>query len=182
MGDRSRSRSPRRRSDGDRDRPKKSSGGFRWKDKRRDGNDRPEGDERRLNRGYRDRSPRRERDSDRTEERARDDDRERKPERDEKDERREQRKKEKREKKKAAAAEAAEPTMVVYVNDRLGTKAAIPCLGSDPISGFLLHMWLLIFVIANPLFQSCSRRRWRHELVARPMQVSALLKTAVDLC
>lgn len=28
--------------------------------------------------------------------------------------------------------------IVVHVNDRLGTKAAIPCLASDPISLFLL--------------------------------------------
>ena len=26
--------------------------------------------------------------------------------------------------------------MIVHVNDRLGTKAAIPCLGSDPVKAF----------------------------------------------
>jgi hypothetical protein len=29
-----------------------------------------------------------------------------------------------------------EPTIIVHVNDRLGTKAAIPCLASDPIRLF----------------------------------------------
>jgi hypothetical protein len=136
MDERSRSRSPGRRSGGDRDRPKKS-GGFRWKDKRRDDNDRPEADERRLNRGYRERSPRRERESDRREDRNREGDRERsRPEGDDKDELKERKKEKKEKKKKAAVAEATEPTMVVYVNDRLGTKAAIPCLGSDPIKLF----------------------------------------------
>ncbi|KAF9893155.1 hypothetical protein FE257_012567 [Aspergillus nanangensis] len=158
MGERSRSRSPGRRREGDRDRPKKAGGGFRWKEKRRDDNDRPDADDRQLNRGYRDRarSPRRDRGSDRYREedrprrhteregrdandddnRPRDGDREpRRSEQEEKEERR-KRKEEKRERKKAAAVQAAEPTMVVYVNDRLGTKAAIPCLASDPIKLF----------------------------------------------
>ena len=46
-------------------------------------------------------------------------------------------KKEKEKEKKAAAPVAAptgEPMIIVNVNDRLGTKAAIPCLASDPIS------------------------------------------------
>lgn len=34
----------------------------------------------------------------------------------------------------AAAAAPSEAMIVVHVNDRLGTKAAIPCLPSDPIS------------------------------------------------
>lgn len=42
--------------------------------------------------------------------------------------------------KRAAAAPAAaaqgEPMIIVHVNDRLGTKAAIPCLASDPIKLF----------------------------------------------
>lgn len=41
--------------------------------------------------------------------------------------------KEKKEK-KAAPAPTGEPMIIVHVNDRLGTKAAIPCLASDPIS------------------------------------------------
>lgn len=45
-------------------------------------------------------------------------------------------KKEKREKEKKLAP-MTEPMIIVHVNDRLGTKAAIPCLASDPISEFL---------------------------------------------
>ena len=138
MGDRSRSRSPRRQGDGDQGRPKKT-GGFRWKEKRRDDDDR--GDERRLDRGYRDRgdrarSPRRDRDGERyrdgpPRDRRRDDqdapqeDRERKEKKE---------KKEKKKDKKPVAPQSSEPMIVVHVNDRLGTKAAIPCLASDPIS------------------------------------------------
>lgn len=136
MDERRRSRSP------DRERPRKPTGGFRWKEKRRDdGDSRGAGNDRRLERGYRERgdrprSPRRDRDSDRHGDRYRDRDSDRgreRTQRDEKEERRE-RKREKREKKAAAAAQSAEPMIVVNVNDRLGTKAAIPCLASDPIS------------------------------------------------
>jgi hypothetical protein len=35
-----------------------------------------------------------------------------------------------------AAANHGEPMIIVHVNDRLGTKAAIPCLASDPIKLF----------------------------------------------
>jgi hypothetical protein len=51
-----------------------------------------------------------------------------KPKKDKKD------KKEKKEKKAAAPVPTGEPMIIVNVNDRLGTKAAIPCLASDPIS------------------------------------------------
>ncbi|MCJ1457240.1 hypothetical protein MMC28_007607 [Mycoblastus sanguinarius] len=132
-----RSRSPRRRHE---DRPRKSGGGFRWKEKPRyDEDDRQ--DERRLERGYRDqerprpRSPVRDsgrKDSDRRDRGRRDDIQDKfggdKPE-----------KKEKEKEKKAAAPVAAptgEPMIIVNVNDRLGTKAAIPCLASDPIKLF----------------------------------------------
>ncbi|KAJ5988997.1 hypothetical protein N7481_004207 [Penicillium waksmanii] len=122
MGDRSRSRSPDRRDDGDRGRPKKT-GGFRWKEKRRDDDDR--GDERKLDRGYRDRndrprSPRRERDGDKN----RDGDRDRDRRRDDRDAPREGgEKKEKKEKKK---------------KDK--KPAAIPCLASDPIKLFKAYV------------------------------------------
>lgn len=45
---------------------------------------------------------------------------------------------EKKEEKKAApvAQASGEPMIIVHVNDRLGTKAAIPCLASDPIKLF----------------------------------------------
>lgn len=141
MGDRDRSRSPRRRDNGDRDRPRKT-GGFRWKDKRRDEESR--GDDRRLGRGYRDRndrprSPRRDRDEDHPRDRYRDGERKREPRRhDDHDAPQEEREKkvEKKEKKekKPVVPQSSEPMIVVHVNDRLGTKAAIPCLASDPIS------------------------------------------------
>jgi hypothetical protein len=35
-----------------------------------------------------------------------------------------------------SAAVLGEPMIIVHVNDRLGTKAAIPCLASDPIKLF----------------------------------------------
>jgi hypothetical protein len=35
-----------------------------------------------------------------------------------------------------AAVNHGEPMIIVHVNDRLGTKAAIPCLASDPIKLF----------------------------------------------
>jgi hypothetical protein len=44
-------------------------------------------------------------------------------------------KKEKK-KKKPVVPQSSEPMIIVYVNDRLGTKAEIPCLASDPISMF----------------------------------------------
>jgi hypothetical protein len=36
----------------------------------------------------------------------------------------------------APAVNHGEPMIIVHVNDRLGTKAAIPCLASDPIKLF----------------------------------------------
>ncbi|KAJ5174573.1 uncharacterized protein N7482_000450 [Penicillium canariense] len=141
MSDRDRSRSPRRHDTGDRDRPKKT-GGFRWKEKRR--HDESRGDDRRLDRGYRDRgdrphSPRRDRDGDGPGDRSRDSDRDRDREprrRDDRNAPREDREKteKKEKKKKLVAPQSSEPMIVVHVNDRLGTKAAIPCLASDPIS------------------------------------------------
>jgi len=44
-------------------------------------------------------------------------------------------KKEKK-KKKPVVPQSSEPMIIVYVNDRLGTKAEIPCLASDPIKLF----------------------------------------------
>ena len=38
--------------------------------------------------------------------------------------------------KKPAPAPTGEPMIVVNVNDRLGTKASIPCMASDPIRMF----------------------------------------------
>lgn len=164
MGDRLRSRSPQRQ-DGDRPRAKKSSG-FRWKEKRRD--DDPRGEDRRLDRGYRDRderprSPRRDRDGDRQGDRYRDNDRDGR--RDDRDAPREDRadKKDKKEKKKKkpVVPQSSEPMIVVYVNDRLGTKAEIPCLASDPISmfRFISHEPFLGWQ-TNIYLQSSSKPKW----------------------
>ncbi|KAG0652673.1 Nucleolar 58 [Hyphodiscus hymeniophilus] len=137
----------------DRDRPRRGGGGggggFRWKEKRRD-NDERDGGEKRLERGYRklSRSPRRERERER--ERASDkkggasvEDKfgvaekfgtstssSKKPTEDGDGDKPPER---------APAAPAVnngEPMIIVHVNDRLGTKAAIPCLASDPIKLF----------------------------------------------
>lgn len=126
------------RRDGDRDdrpRPKKKTGGFNFKEKRRDENDDGRDGERRgggssgggggggastLHRGYRNRSP-----SPRSKRpKARDDapDTSKPPTR-----------------APAAASGSAKPGLemiIVHVNDRLGTKAAIPCLPSDTIRQF----------------------------------------------
>ncbi|KAL4885657.1 ubiquitin-related domain-containing protein, partial [Aspergillus karnatakaensis] len=158
---RSRSRSPPRR-------PKAHSG-FRWKDKRSNRDD--EGDAR-LDRGYRNRSPRRpyDRDRDRDHDRSnrdrdRDRDRERDRERDrdrdryrgdsyrDRDRDRERDrprdtdrprdkpnpdkpKKDKKDKKPRPPPQPIEDLIIVHVNDRLGTKAAIPCLPSDTVGNF----------------------------------------------
>jgi hypothetical protein len=143
---RRRSRSPRRRDDDRnrdrRDRPR-GSGGFKWKEKRRDANDDREGGEKRLERGYRKRSPspRREKATTSVEDKfgvtdkfgvadkfgpmkkgteEKDRDTSKAPER----------------APAQPSAPVGEPMIIVHVNDRLGTKAAIPCLASDPIRLF----------------------------------------------
>ncbi|KAJ4311605.1 ubiquitin-like modifier hub1 [Fusarium piperis] len=135
---RDRSRSPPRRPRG--------SGGFRWKGDRRD-NDRHDfrrrsphrqgdrGRDRDRDRGYgrdrgRDRDNGRDRDRDRdyrrdNRDRDRGDRRERERDREQP--------KEKKEKPKAPVAQAGEEMIIVNVNDRLGTKAAVPCLESDTV-------------------------------------------------
>ncbi|KAL9008446.1 MAG: hypothetical protein Q9173_006428 [Seirophora scorigena] len=183
---RSRSPPPRRRTD---DRPRASASGFRWKDKSSqpsdDHYDRRH-DNRRLERGYRDRDAReRDRDRDRDRYREREDQRDGgRPHREQRDHRHDDREgprsqhearrdegelrrkggerpddnddddarrdpfgenptdgtatKAKKEKKtrEPKMAPTAEPMIIVNVNDRLGTKAAIPCLASDSIRGF----------------------------------------------
>ncbi|KAL4978795.1 ubiquitin-related domain-containing protein [Aspergillus desertorum] len=139
---RSRSRSPPRRP--------KVHGGFRWKDKRTNNDDQNESDAR-LDRGYRNRSPRRpldregDRERDRDRYRDRGDYRDRTRYRDQYSDRDSKRNrdsnrapKEKREKKPKPAAPtgAGEAMIIVHVNDRLGTKAAIPCLPSDTVGNF----------------------------------------------
>ncbi|EEU41027.1 uncharacterized protein NECHADRAFT_99333 [Fusarium vanettenii 77-13-4] len=140
---RDRSRSPARRPRG--------SGGFRWKGDRRD-NDRRDfrrrsphgrGDrdrDRDRDRGYgrdrgRDREHGRDRDRDRDYRRDnRDRDRDRGDRGDRRDRERDRdQPKEKKEKPKAPVAQAGEEMIIVNVNDRLGTKAAVPCLESDTV-------------------------------------------------
>ena len=156
----------------------KSSGGFKWKDKKPRDEDSDARSVGRLERGYnRDRSPRRDnyRDSDRNRDRDgpsrndRDDSRREDRYRDRSPQRRENRgatdsyrpdqprdedkdkkevdekgfpvlkdskaKKEKKDKKPKQIT-SNEPMIVVNVNDRLGTKAAIPCLASDSVKAF----------------------------------------------
>ncbi len=126
--ERRRSRSPRRRET--EDRPRRRDAGFRWKEKRRDEPDRRSGEqEQGLRRGYKDhyrprsRSPNHQ---DRTVEKAT---------AIQELDKAEKKEKEKKEKKTVAVA-PQEPMIVVNVNDRLGTKAAIPCLASDPVKLF----------------------------------------------
>jgi hypothetical protein len=127
--ERRRSRSPRRREA--EDRPRRRDAGFRWKEKRRDEPDRRHGEqEQGLRRGYKDhyrprsRSPNRQ---DRTVEKATATQELEKAEKAEKKDKKE---------KKTTTAVPQEPMIVVNVNDRLGTKAAIPCLASDPVKLF----------------------------------------------
>ncbi|KAL4929051.1 ubiquitin-like protein HUB1 [Aspergillus undulatus] len=151
---RSRSRSPPRRP--------KAHGGFRWKDKRSNNDGQNEGDSR-LDRGYRNRSPRRpydrdrdrnrdrgDRDRDRGHDRYRSDYRDRERARDQNRDRdrpragsrdrdrppREKGPKEKKPKAPAPPPSSGEAMIIVHVNDRLGTKAAIPCLPSDTVGNF----------------------------------------------
>ena len=141
---RSRSRSPRRRHNDER--PKKSSGGFRWKEKPRQDDFDDEGtDDRRLARGYREKERPRQRSPPRDDIEAKFG-RQRSPIRGKEevsdgngvkdkfgeDPDKDRPKKEK--KKKPAMAQTSQEMIIVNVNDRLGTKASIPCLASDPIS------------------------------------------------
>ena len=139
-----RSPSPRTRRE---DRPRKSTnkGGIRWKEKSREDDYDDRQDKRRLERGYRDldkpraRSP--VRDSG-----GRDDDIESKfgPQKpaskhsqntnEDKGVKVDEEKPKKEKKSKPKIAPTSQEMIIVNVNDRLGTKAAIPCLASDPIS------------------------------------------------
>lgn len=130
--DRQRSRSPRRDPERARDRTSKKTSGFKWKqkpsaaeddDRRRD-RDR----DRRRRRSSRSRSPRRDRSPRRERSPRRDRDRDR--------DRDNTAKKEEAAPAAPAAAADGEEMIIVHVNDRLGTKAAIPCFGSDNIGSF----------------------------------------------
>jgi hypothetical protein len=128
--ERRRSRSPRGREN--EDKPRRKDAGFKWKEKRREDPDRRSGEqEQGLRRGYKDhyrarsRSPRRQ---DRTAEKATVTQEVEKAEG-------KAEKKDKKEKKTVAAV-PQEPMIIVNVNDRLGTRAAVPCLASDPVKLF----------------------------------------------
>ena len=150
-GHHERSRSPRRRYE---DRPRKSGGGrgFKWKEKpRHNDDDEDRRDERRLERGYREQERPRPRSPARGIGRRGDDieskfgpQSERKRD-DVADKFGEAPKEEKRKEKKKAEPKIAPvgEMIIVNVNDRLGTKASIPCLASDPISMFfyLFCVW-----------------------------------------
>ncbi|KAL2213407.1 ubiquitin-like protein, partial [Sarocladium strictum] len=132
---RSRSRSPDRE-------PKRGRGGFRWKDDRNRGG-RRDRDDRDDRRDARKRSTSRERysherhgdrDSDRRD-RSGPSGTGRDKERDSGGKRREDGRSERKEKKKkpVAAPVAGQEMIIVNINDRLGTKTAIPCLPSDTV-------------------------------------------------
>lgn len=129
--ERRRSRSPRRERRDDKSRRKDA--GFKWKEKRGnvdDRNDRDSG----LQRGYRDhyrprsrsRSPR-----------PRSPKREERPEQKTDPEGKLERKEKKKEKKPVPTNQ--QPMIIVTVNDRLGTKKAIPCFATDSISKSLSY-------------------------------------------
>ena len=137
--DRKRSTSPRRDRDRHEGRPRRKDAGFKWKEKRREDDDGSRKDrESGLQRGYRDhyrprsrsRSPPPRRHSPKREDR----DRDRKRDRDEAKTRQERQEKRERKEKIPAPAVPAEPMIIVYVNDRLGTKQAIPCMATDSVS------------------------------------------------
>lgn len=144
--DRPQSRSPHRRRD---DRPRRGGGGFRWKEKRNDDDDRDREDDRRLQRGYREQERRRPRSPVRDGRREHDQD----------EQAAEKPKKEKKAEPKIAPV--GEPMIIVNVNDRLGTKAAIPCLASDPISEFagFFPVWIIMkdhWLISRRVIQGTS--------------------------
>ncbi|KAI0556084.1 ubiquitin-related domain-containing protein [Xylaria curta] len=130
---RDRNRDSDERQNRDRPRPKKGFGGFKYKEKRRD--DEEDRDDNRRggsHRGYRNRSPsprRRDRDRDRdrgepssstkTKKKSAETDTSKPPTR-----------------APAAPVASGEEMIIVHVNDRLGTKAAIPCFASDRIKEF----------------------------------------------
>jgi hypothetical protein len=141
---RRRSRSPRRRDDDRdrRDRPRRGGGGggFRWKEKRKDPNEERDGGEKRVERGHRNRSRSPRRDRKQESKGASVEDKfgvadkfgtnTSKPEKEDTD------KPPQRPAAQSAPVATGEPMIVVHVNDRLGTKAAIPCLASDTIKLF----------------------------------------------
>lgn len=127
--DRRRSRSPRRDRDEGRDRTRRKDAGFKWKEKRRDDDERRDSG---LNRGYKDhyrprsRSPRRE------------------PESATKVPKDAEKKDKPKKEKKVVVTGPAEQPIRVFVNDRLGTKKEIPCYPSDSVKDFKAIVAMMI--------------------------------------
>jgi hypothetical protein len=146
---RRRSRSPRRNNNPERgdNRQRRHNqgggGGFKWKEKRRDGAGSADGGEKRLERGYRKRSLSPKRNSNKAAASVEDkfgvadkfgvEDKFGTPKKIDSEN---TDKPPKRAPASASTAPVGEPMIIVHVNDRLGTKAAIPCLASDPIKLF----------------------------------------------
>ena len=140
--DRSRSRSrtppPRR----DPPRSGKGGGGFKWKEKSRQ-DDRNGVEDRGSYRGYRDRDPPRPRaaspllSTNGTSKHATGD---------------KEPRKDKKKKATPTIAPVGQEMIIVNVNDRLGTKASIPCLASDPISTSLPFFQCPGVSVISPLF------------------------------
>ncbi|KAJ4575335.1 hypothetical protein HRR95_003340 [Exophiala dermatitidis] len=145
---RRRSRSPRRDRERDRreGRPRRKDAGFKWKEKRQDDTEPRRDRDPGLQRGYRDhyRPRSRSRSPPPRARFPRGYDRDRPTKSDGAESRQPEERKEKKEKKerKAAPPTPSQPMIIVYVNDRLGTKKAIPCYPTDPISMYTL-LWLL---------------------------------------
>ena len=136
--DRRRSRSPTR--DRRDEKPRRKDAGFKWKEKRRyedDPRDRDAG----LKRGYRDhyRPKSRSRSPPTRSPKLNDQPRDRRQQTEGKSEK----KKDKKEKKPVPAA-PQQPMIIVTVNDRLGTKKAVPCFASDSVKDFKIIVASLI--------------------------------------
>lgn len=127
--DNRRSRSPRKDRDEHRDRPRRKDAGFKWKEKRRDDDERRDSG---LNRGYKDHyrprssSPRRE------------------PESTSRGSKDVEKKDKLAKEKKVVARGPAEQPIRVFVNDRLGTKKEIPCYPSDSVKDFKAIVAMMI--------------------------------------
>ena len=168
----SRSRTPPRRRDAPRS--GKGGGGFKWKEKSARQDDRNGGDDRGSYRGYRDRDPPRPRAAspppgpNGTRKDVNGD------------------KEPKKEKKKKAAptiAPVGQEMIIVNVNDRLGTKASIPCLASDPISMTVLSSPLLSFpppTFRRPLYEPLKLTYYTNRTLQSSSSSSHRPRTARD--
>ena len=136
--ERRRSRSPKR--DRRDEKPRRKDAGFKWKEKKRY-EDEPRDRDAGLKRGYRDhyRPKSRSRSPPTRSPKLDDQPRDRRQQTEGKPEK----KKEKKEKKPVPAA-PQQPMIIVTVNDRLGTKKAVPCFASDSVKDFKIIVASLI--------------------------------------